>query len=167
VRLTVRNKLAAGFLTVGVLMLVPGFFALAKLGEINGNGTFVGKKTVPSIVAIATISGTLKSYRNDQLQYVRTEGAADKKALEANLKRQAATIDRQFERYESLLSDKQDRKLWKVAKTWWTNYEQSSSGAVSFGNAFALDGSAKEIYALLIAAADDWIEHNIGLADRG
>ena len=164
-RLTVRNKLAAGFVAVAVLMLVPGAFALSKLGEVNRNGTFVGEKTVPSIVTIATISGTLEAYRNNQLEYVRTEDAAAKKALEGTLKRQAATIDRQFERYESLLTDKKDRKLWQVAKTWWTNYEQSSSGAVTFGNAFALDGSAKEIYTSLIAASDDWIEHNTGLAD--
>jgi methyl-accepting chemotaxis protein len=165
VRFTVRNKLAAGFVAVALLMLVPGVFALSKLGEINGNGTFVGEKTVPSIVTIATISGTLKDYRSDQLQYVRSDAPDEKKALEAKLKRQAATIDEQFERYTSLLTDKKDRKLWKVANTWWTNYEQSSSGAVAFGNAFGLEGNAKEIYASLITAADDWIEHNTRLAD--
>ena len=164
-RLTVRNKLAAGFVGVAVLMLVPGVFGLSKLGELNANGTFVGKKTIPSIVTIATINGTLEAYRANQLEYVRSDDATVKKALAESLKREAAAIDAQLQRYESLLTDKQDRKLWKVAKTWWANYRQSSSGAVTFGNAFALDGNAKEIYTSLIAASDEWIAHNTRLAD--
>jgi methyl-accepting chemotaxis protein len=164
VRLTVRNKLFAEAIVFAALLLVLGLFALSKMASINASARYVGDKSVPSVLAIGSIRGTLKDYRNDQLQYVVAEKESEKKELVKSMKRFEVAMDKLFKSYEPLLADSKDRSLWKAAEIWWRDYQQNSSGVLVFGGAFTLTGGVKTNYDGLVKATDEWITYNTRVA---
>jgi methyl-accepting chemotaxis protein len=173
VRLTVRNKLFGGFIAVVVLMVGLGLLALWQMGSINRNATFIGTKTVPSIVTIEKIRGAIKDYRGSQLQAVTASSDSELDAADALLKADAETIEKELQHYEAIAASDQDRKLFTSAKQQWTAYRDQSAAVITSARAFdmkgaivLLNGTAKATYDSLISTTNEWTTYNAELGDR-
>jgi len=171
--LSLRNKLFGSVAVVVALMLGLGLFALWQMGSINRNATFIGAKTVPSIVTIGKLSGSIKDYRTFQLQAVTASSDSEIDAAAAQLEAAAAGIGEQLRRYESIASDQKDRALFTSAKRQWDSYEQQSAAVLTSARAGdtrgaieLLNGPPKATYDGLISIANQWITYNTGLGDR-
>jgi methyl-accepting chemotaxis protein len=172
VRLTVRNKLVGGVAAVVALMVGLGLLALWQMGSINRNATFIGTKTVPSIVTIAKLRGAIKDYRVFQLQAVTASSDSEIDAAAKQLEAASAAIDDQLRRYKAITSDARDRALFASATQQWASYEQQSADVVAKARAFdtrgaidLLNGAPKATYDGLVSTTNDWIGHNARLGD--
>ena len=134
-RLSVRNKLFAGFLAVVALMIMLGIFELVKMGGINNSVKYVGTKAMPSIATLGDLDTIENEYRVAQLQHVITTHPAVMKQQETKLAELAQRFDKEMTQSHSTLSNGEDRQLWTSVDAGWKHYEQQSTKTIELSRA--------------------------------
>ncbi len=137
-KISLRIKLAGGFLAVVALLIALGFVSLTKLGTLNKQTNSIGNNILPGIQLIDDMQIQLKTIRQKQLGIYEYNDAATRQAKLA----EAAAASDQIKKY---LSD----------------YESMyASGERQYGFAFAADVDA---YMQKMAPLSDQVAANADL----
>ena len=170
-RLTVRNKLLAGFAAVLALSVVLGVVALSKMGTINGSTVALATKSVPSVDSANHINTLTSDFRVLQLEHLVAEDAVTMDDDEAEMKEVQAAIAKQLGVYKGLISDGIDGKLHAQIAAEWARYTELTASVPTLsranqnGKALAiLSGDAEKVFDRASNHATELVEYNVELA---
>jgi methyl-accepting chemotaxis protein len=161
VRLTVRNKLFAGFGAVLALLVVGEVVALTQMGGINDKGHTVGHTDLPSIKTIGTVATHESEYRTAQMRIAAVSTAADRDVARGLMNQANAGVDKGFSDYEKLIASEQDRATWSKAQDAWKAYLSATDRVTTLADA----GRRTEAVDALLAAKPAFDAAGKGLRD--
>ena len=170
--LSVRAKLFGGFGVVLVLSAVMGVTLLGELGNVNSGGAYIGKRSVPNIVAAGTIEIDIIDYRRAQLRYALETTAGQKAQARSNWAGDAAQIHTMLAGYGSLLISSRDAELWHSLQSQWSAYLRSTASLEALGAsrstapAVALMQTTDAAFKDMKATANAWVTLNIGMVGQ-
>jgi methyl-accepting chemotaxis protein len=119
-RLTLRNKLFAGFGAVLALMLVLALVSCHNLGRVGDGTDLINNDVLVSVEKIDDIKANAEAYRTDQFRHATVTDAADKQSAEADMAKAAAKIQSDFAAYRKLLKGdaKDEADMTRVQQEW-------------------------------------------------
>ena len=114
--LKIGAKLGTAFVTILILNVITGVFAVSQLSKVNGSTQDIATNWLPSIRILGEIDAGFNEYRRAEVQLVL---ANEPKGVDENVKRASAAnkrIDEAFVKYEPMISTPEERKLYDELK---------------------------------------------------
>jgi methyl-accepting chemotaxis protein len=167
------TKLILGFLAVVAIMCGLAAFALSEMGGLNENSTYIGTKSVPSVVVIGNIQEDIYDYRQQQLQHVLSFEQTEKDRLEKSMQADGAKIQDHLKSYTELVSNADDQAFYEKVAAEWNRYVTQSSAFLdpsriwnTPGASGVLNGDAKTTFEQLGSDTAAWGQLNIDLTNQ-
>ena len=110
--LKIGTKLALGFGSLAILMIVLGIFSIVQMSNVNASTVDIATNWLPSVKVLGEIRFITASSRRLELRDLLH---TDKNALEgdeADIKKQEALLADAEKRYEATISSPEERKLY-------------------------------------------------------
>lgn len=137
--LRIATKLIASFLTVLLLTAFIGVFSIVNLADVNQTSTEMNENWMPSMRAAAGMRFQATQYRLREARHILATDQADMKTIEE----QAAESLKEFEArkvvYEKLISSNEERQLFEVMLSDWSNYLAGSKTILELSRAGKTD----------------------------
>jgi methyl-accepting chemotaxis protein len=112
---TISRRIIAGFLTMLLIAVALGAFALWRLTALAQDIAYLADNTLPSVLLLREAANVSRDNLISTLQV--EEGATERNAqLEQKIAAGTARRDELLKNYEPLVSDDEDRRLWEEAK---------------------------------------------------
>ena len=134
-RLTVRNKLFAGFGIVAALMIALGVVAVSKLATVYQSTKEFNESVVPGIESMGSIDAAVQSYRRNQWAHTAATDTTEMEKDEEEMAAEQATIDETLVAYEKIILDAEDRKKFDDFTAKWTAYLEASDAFLAHSRA--------------------------------
>ncbi len=169
--LSIRAKLFSSFGVVLLLMLVVGILGITKVDAVGANADTIGKKALPSMVAVKTVDGLSMDYRGVQFAYVATTNAKAKADLAQQLAQRETEMTAMFKGYTPLAAA--DRTAMTKVSTDWRAYLTQTKSFARASNAGNEAQSRKDLnaaspdYNRIQNEIDTWASVSQGIADAG
>jgi methyl-accepting chemotaxis protein len=160
VRLTVRNKLFAGFGIVLALLAIGEVVAISKMGSINDKGFTIGHNDLPSIKIIGHVDTAESDYRTAQMRSAAVTGQAEIATAQKLMGEANTRAVNGFKEYEPLLVNDADRTLWTGAQDAWKSYVASTGNVLTLAQA----GKREQALGALLGAKAEFDTAGAGLA---
>jgi len=113
---TISRRIIFGFAAMLLIVLALGAFAIWRGQTLNGAITLLGDNSLPSVLTLRGCAGATRDNIFTALRYGEAETAEERKALEDRIATNRARIDELFKKYETLISDSEDRRLFEDTK---------------------------------------------------
>jgi methyl-accepting chemotaxis protein len=113
---TISRRIIFGFVTMLLIVIALGSFAIWRGQRLNGAISLLADNTLPSILTLRGCAGATRDNIFTALRYAEAESAEDRKPLEDRIAANRAHIDELFKKYELLISDSEDRRLFEETK---------------------------------------------------
>jgi methyl-accepting chemotaxis protein len=113
---TVSRRIAFGFAAMVLISAVLGLFALWRLEKLSESLALVADNTLPSVLTLNEVAGLSRDNIFACQQYAEAESAEQRKTIEDRIAANRARADELFKKYEPLVSDSEDRRLFEEAK---------------------------------------------------
>jgi len=166
-------KLNLGFLTVVVLMIGLGSFALTEMNALNASIVFIGKNSVQGFVSIDSLAENIAEYRQLQLQHIISTSSAEKKQYEESMQALEQSNKTLFSDFKDLISNDADRVAYDRILAAWGNYIKDSSGFLAPSRKMEqetalkyLNGAAKDDYVQIVKELQAWRMLSSGLTNQ-
>jgi methyl-accepting chemotaxis protein len=113
VRLTVRNKLLAGFGVIALSLLVVGATSLYEMARIDSGVTHLSTRTIPKDVLVGEFTTAVNKYRKDQLHYILAlpKDRVGANGVSGDLAGDVTTLNQIFAAQSAAASNAADRAL--------------------------------------------------------
>lgn len=166
-------KLNLGFLTVVILMVGLGSFALAEMNALNNSIIFIGRNSFQGFVSIDSIAENISEYRQLQLQHIISTSSAKKKQFEESMHALEQSNKALFFDFKDLTSNDADQVAYDRILAAWENYIKDSSGFLAPSQKMDqetalkyLNGAAKDDYVQIIKELQAWRMLSSGLTNQ-
>ncbi len=169
--MSIRTKLFGGFGVVLVLAVVVGVVLLSKMGTVNNGGVYLGTNALPSVETIGLVDAATGDYRTDQLNYILETNNASMAQLVDKWKAADASVLTDLTKYQSMLTNAQDKQDWNAVKSQWAAYKARTANVQVVGrsgvNAASLAAVRNSVgaYNSLQTAVDKWRQDNVAWAN--
>ena len=171
--LKIRTKLLGAFLIVLGLMTFVGVFGIQKMTAMHDISTEIDDNWMPSISVLNDMRRTANRYKMFEYQHILTTDdgaiAGDEKAL-ADARAEMAQL---FAKYEPMLVDAEDRKLFDAEREAWNAYVAAQAPILELSrknqNAEATKlaiGPLKAKHAEIIKEINDHVDWNERMAGQ-
>src|SRR4051812_10786373 len=121
-KLTIGKRVALGFALTVVITAALGGFAFTRLESVSKNVDGLADNALPGLEASAKINALVQHNVTLLLQHVLTTDPDGKQRIEAQFGQVKQQLDELFSRYESVISNDEERQLFdnlKQARTGW------------------------------------------------
>lgn len=166
-------KLNLGFLTVVILMIGLGSFALAEMNTLNASIIFIGRNSFQGFVSIDSIAENISEYRQLQLLHIISTSSAEKKQFEESMHALEQSNKVLFFDFKDLISNDADQVAYDRILVAWENYIKDSSGFIAPSQKMDqetalkyLNGDAKDDYVQIIKELQAWRMLSSGLTNQ-
>jgi methyl-accepting chemotaxis protein len=175
VRLSVRNKLFAGFGALILLLVVSSLVSLGKLGSLNDQSINLADQAVPGVDIANRLNTAESDYRISQLQHVIATTPAQMDEQENNLAERSKLVDDAVAEYDRLLDlgddmgidTSTDRKMIAELAGAWKAYVDHTAPAVAHSRALEndkamalLNGEGRDKFLAAAHAAEALVDWN-------
>jgi len=106
-------RLTLGFGVLALIILIQGAMALNKMSNMHISQDEVTEKWLPSIMAIANLKYTITRYRVFALRIIVDPSASGLASTKNQLSEIERDLDKAIEKYDSLISDDGERRIFK------------------------------------------------------
>jgi len=113
---TISRRIIFGFAVMMLIVIALGSFAIWRGQSLKGAITSLGDNSLPSVLTLRGCGGATRDNIFTTLRYAEAESAEERKALEERIAANRARIDELFKKYEPLISDSEDRRLFEETK---------------------------------------------------
>ncbi|MFA1561213.1 methyl-accepting chemotaxis protein, partial [Aliivibrio fischeri] len=120
--LTVRNKIAAVFLVIALVIVAFATFLLQELNKVEERVINFADSTVPSVISVENLYFDMNTHRRNQYAGL-TLKQEDLPNLIATLASQESMINAELAKYESTVSSDNERRVFDRVLTHWRKYE--------------------------------------------
>jgi methyl-accepting chemotaxis protein len=143
--LSIRTKLLAGFGIVLALTTGLGLYAISSLGSVKDSALFISDNSVPAIKLADDATVAAIKYRKDQLHYIASVDAADRKQIHEDLAGDIADFDAAIKDYIPTIVDDQDRANVNALSTAFKRYVTQSKALPGLVDRGQLKAAARVI----------------------
>jgi len=120
--LAVRNKIAAVFLVIALVIVAFAAFLLQELNKVEERVINFADSTVPSLISVENLYFDMNTHRRNQYTGL-TLKQEDLPNLIATLASQESMINAELAKYESTVSSDNERRVFDRVLTHWRKYE--------------------------------------------
>ncbi|MUK68462.1 methyl-accepting chemotaxis protein, partial [Aliivibrio fischeri] len=120
--LAVRNKIAAVFLVIALVIVAFATFLLQELNKVEERVVNFADSTVPSVISVENLYFDMNTHRRNQYAGL-TLKQEDLPNLIATLASQESMINAELAKYESTVSSDNERRVFDRVLTHWKKYE--------------------------------------------
>ncbi|MEZ9626850.1 methyl-accepting chemotaxis protein [Aliivibrio fischeri] len=120
--LAVRNKIAAVFLVIALVIVAFATFLLQELNKVEERVINFADSTVPSVISVENLYFDMNTHRRNQYAGL-TLKQEDLPNLIATLASQESMINAELAKYESTVSSDNERRVFERVLTHWRKYE--------------------------------------------
>ncbi len=113
---TISRRIIFGFAAMLLFSAALGTVALWRMAGLSRAVAVLADNTLPSILTLRECAGATRDNIFGILQYAGAESADQRKVLDERIAANRATIDDSFKKYEKLISDSEDRRLFEEVK---------------------------------------------------
>jgi methyl-accepting chemotaxis protein len=108
---TISRRIIVGFTAMLSLVIALGLFAIWRGQTLKSAIAVLGDNSLPSVLTLRGVGGATRDNIFTTVRYPDAETAEERKALEDEIATNRAEIDEAFKKYEGLISDAEDRRL--------------------------------------------------------
>jgi len=120
--LSIRTKLMGGFALVLLIGIGQSLLSIARLSTVNAQATEITQDWLPSVQVLGDMDTTLASYRATRLKLMLTDTPQSIDAVEAELKKTEAAMDKEIALYMPLISSPEEKTLFEQFLPKWKTY---------------------------------------------
>ena len=167
VRLSVRNKLLAGFGALIGLLLLSSLVSISKLGTLDERATFIGENSLVAVDLAGSVNTLTSDYRVAQLQHVFSDTEAEMAAHDEILERTGKAVADKLTAYEDTIFDAEDRRHFQAVSDTWDAYLEHTAPAIAASRRMqteqairVLDGEGEKKFVTASEAALDLVAFN-------
>ena len=113
---TVSQRIYAGFTLLLILTAVLGAFAVVQLRAIGHKVAELADNSLPSVLILNECAALSRDQIFTAQAFVQAETEEQRTTLERQIATNRASIDERFARYDALVSDAEDRRLFEATK---------------------------------------------------
>jgi methyl-accepting chemotaxis protein len=113
---TISRRIITGFAAMLLIVIALGSFAIWRGQTLNQAITLLGDNSLPSVLTLRGCAGATRDNIFTALRFAEAESAEERKALEERIAANRQRIDELFKKYETLISDEEDRRLFDETK---------------------------------------------------
>ncbi len=113
---TISRRITFGFAAMLLIVLGLGMFGIWRGQTLNDAITMLGDNSLPSVLTLRGCAGATRDNIFTSLRYADAETAEERKALDERIAANRTHADELFKKYETLISDGEDRRLFEEAK---------------------------------------------------
>jgi methyl-accepting chemotaxis protein len=113
---TISRRIIFGFAAMLLIVIALGAFAVWRGQTLNRAIALLGDDSLPSVLTLRECAGATRDNILTVFRYADAESAEQRKALEERIASNRLKIDELFKKYETLISDTEDRRLFDEAK---------------------------------------------------
>ncbi len=165
-------------LTILISIAILGFisivgFSVVQTNKIYDAANFGNVNSVPSIVLMSHIEDSVSTIRILSLNHILETDDKRMQSIEENLKKNLSNIEKEFEEYKKLLTDKTDEDMLKEDMAAFNDYNSKREKALDFSRENKNTEARDAILAIsplterLTTALNKHMDYNIKLSDEG
>ncbi|AXX90407.1 chemotaxis protein [Arcobacter suis] len=165
-------------LTILISIAILGFisivgFSVVQTNKIYDAANFGNVNSVPSIVLMTHIEESVSTIRILSLNHILETDEKRMQSIEENLKKNLTDIEKEFEEYRKLLTDKTDEDMLKEDIAAFNDYNSKREKALNFSRENKNTEARDAILAIsplterLTTALNKHMDYNIKLSDEG
>ena len=113
---TISRRITFGFAAMLLIVIGLGLFGIWRGQTLNDAITMLGDNSLPSVLTLRGCAGATRDNIFTSLRYADAETAEERKALDERIASNRTHIDELFKKYETLVSDSEDRRLFEETK---------------------------------------------------
>jgi methyl-accepting chemotaxis protein len=110
---TISRRIIVGFTAMLGIVIALGLFAIWRGQTLKSAIAELGDNSLPSVLTLRSVGGATRDNILTAVRYGDAETAEERKALEDEIAANRAEIDEAFKKYEGLISDAEDRRLFE------------------------------------------------------
>lgn len=141
--LTIKAKLYASFGIVLLIMTTFSFYAGFMMRQIDKKTTEIAYHWLPSVSEAYKLYSSVEAFRLLQYDHIVADSPDERVRVERKMKALGDQILESADRYESLLRDEKDHKIFLDGKAKWLNYVQSGDEIIALSRQGKVDASAE------------------------
>jgi methyl-accepting chemotaxis protein len=107
----IGTRIAAGFASVIVIAMALGAFAYSRIGVINAGAVDIAENSLPSVYIMGQIQTYAQKVLTSQLEHIHSSDPQEMAGAEAKLREIREKQGENFQKYEKLFSNDEDRRL--------------------------------------------------------
>jgi methyl-accepting chemotaxis protein len=112
---TISRRIISGFTVMLLIVIALGSFAIWRGQMLQQAIMLLGDNSLPSVLTLRAVGGATRDNIATTLMYA-DAATEERKALDEEIAANRAEIDEAFKRYEGLISDSEDRRLFEETK---------------------------------------------------
>jgi methyl-accepting chemotaxis protein len=113
---TISRRIVFGFAAMLLIVIGLGSFAIWRAQTLKEAIGSLADNSLPSILTLRGCAGATRDNIFTALRYAEEESPEERKALDERIAANAAHVDELLKRYEPLISDSEDRRLFEETK---------------------------------------------------
>ncbi len=113
---TISRRIIVGFTAMLGIVIALGLFAIWRGQTLKSAIAVLGDNSLPSVLTLRAVGGATRDNIFTTVRYPDAVSAEERKVLEDEIAANRAEIDAAFEKYEGLVSDAEDRRLFEETK---------------------------------------------------
>ncbi|MBX3734927.1 MAG: MCP four helix bundle domain-containing protein [Verrucomicrobiae bacterium] len=155
---TISRRISLGFTAVLVITLLLGAFALWRLHGLRQNLTVLSDNSLPSVLILNEVSFESRENLLLAQQFLLADTEDQRLKLEQAIAGNRARVDELFRRYEELLSDGEDRRLFEEARRTRTAFATARTRLLELVRLSKIEESRKWLSEVVLPAYEASIE---------
>jgi methyl-accepting chemotaxis protein len=152
---TISRRIIFGFAAMLVIVIGLGSFAIWRAQSLKEAISLLADNSLPSILTLRGFAGATRDNIFTALRYAETESAEERKAFDDRIAANAAHIDELIKRYEPLISDSEDRRLFEEAKRTRAAFAKARGSYLGLVRQGKLEEAKKMMAEVLIPAYEE------------
>jgi methyl-accepting chemotaxis protein len=113
---TISRRIISGFAAMVLIVIALGVFAIWRGQALNRAIAVLAENALPSVLTLRACGGATRDNILTAMLYADTETDSQRAALEEHMDSNRAQVDELVEKYETLISDSEDRRLFEEVK---------------------------------------------------
>jgi methyl-accepting chemotaxis protein len=140
------TKLGAAFISLVLLTIAVGGFALTQLTKINASTEDLATNWLPSIKILGQIRATGNQMRRAEGDHLLSVDAKDMDAIEKHYAELKKTLAEQLAAYEPMISSEEEKKTYEQYKQQRDAYFATNTKLVPLSRDESMDGQARSLF---------------------
>jgi len=155
---TISRRILFGFVAMLLISVVLGGLALWRLQGINQSVLELADNTLPSVLTLDECAALSRENIFTAMRYADAESADERKALEDRITSNRSKVDELIKKYEPLISDSEDRRLFEEAKRTRTAFTSARTRYLDLIRQGKVDEHKKMLSEVVIPAYEETIK---------
>jgi methyl-accepting chemotaxis protein len=155
---TISRRIIFGFAAMLLISVVLGAIALWRLQGINQSVVELADNTLPSVLTLDECAALSRENIFTAMRYADAESADERKTLDDRIASNRSRVDELIKKYEPLISDNEDRRLFEEVKRTRTQFASTRSRYLELVRQGKVEECKKMMSEVIIPAYEETIK---------